>query len=194
MIDDDFLGYSKFPVYERVLYPQASASANGDFISIETLSDTKFATVHDIAPEHVLMPDASNLELGRALLSALSLSRLIALDDPAYTNEACAARYDAWVKEKMDRFGYKTKSAFFRQMDNCSIEIRDGVLTISPSYHYRLDGWSGDFIDKKDYVRIPADSSPEEVGAALRLAFSRCKTKGFGSVSLKKKPKKSDGA
>ncbi|NDL44379.1 contact-dependent growth inhibition system immunity protein, partial [Photorhabdus laumondii] len=45
-----------------------------------------------------------------------------------------------------------------------------------PSSHEKLEGWSGDGISVADYVVIPADSSPEEVGAALRLAFSRCRS------------------
>ena len=182
------------PIVERVLRHRASAFANDEFINITTTSDHGLSVDDHLAPEHVLMPDVSDAQLGHSLLSSLSLSRLIDFDDPDYTNEKRYERYQRWVKEMMARFGYKTKGALFKKMNNCDATIDGNILIISPTYHDRLEGWSGDLLTDADDVRIPADSSSEEVGAALRLAFSRCKTKGFGSVSLKKKPKKSDGA
>lgn len=182
------------PIVKRSLSSRGAAYANGDFITIVTTSDVGLLVADHLAPEHIFAPDVSDMELGQALLSALSLSRLIEFNDPAYTNEAQEESYQAWIKEKMARFGYKTKTSLFKDMDSCGIVIKDGFLIISPSYHDRLEGWSEKFIDEKDYVRVPADSSPEAVGAALRLAFSRCKTKGFGSVRLKTKPKKTDAS
>ena len=36
-----------------------------------------------------------------------------------------------------------------------------------------------DFITEEDYIKIPENSPATAVGAALRLALGRCKTKGF---------------
>ncbi|XBS71987.1 contact-dependent growth inhibition system immunity protein [Acerihabitans sp. KWT182] len=47
-------------------------------------------------------------------------------------------------------------------------------LRISPSQHEKRDAWSGDGLTDADDPVLPADSSPAEIGAALRLAFSRC--------------------
>lgn len=164
---------------ERVLWPKAYVISNGDFISVKTYSDRGRSLQDHLAPEYMLAPDVSDEDLGGALLAALSLSRLLDFNDPDYTNEVAEERYQVWIQDTMKRYGYKTKRALFRKMDSCGTMVRDGILTIRPSYHYALDGWSGDFISEDDYVRIPSNSPATEVGAALRLAFSRCKTKGF---------------
>ncbi len=59
-------------------------------------------------------------------------------------------------------------------MKNCDIECGDGFITIGPTHHEKLEAWSGDGISEADYVVIPADSPLSKIGAALRLAFSRC--------------------
>lgn len=164
---------------ERVLWPKAYVISNGDFISVKTYSDYGWLVIDHLAPEHVLAPDVSDEDLGRAFLAALSQSRLLAFDDPDYTNEVAEERYQVWIKDMMKRYGYKTKRALFRKMNSCGAMIRDGVLTIRPSYHDRIERWTGDFISEDDYVRIPSNSAPEAVGAGVRLALSRCKTKGF---------------
>jgi hypothetical protein len=74
----------------------------------------------------------------------------------------------------MQRYGYKTKRALFKNMKSCSVEVDDGMMTIQPWHHEKLEGWSGNGISKEDYVVIPANSTPGEIGEALRLAFSRC--------------------
>ncbi|MBP9693427.1 MAG: CdiI family contact-dependent growth inhibition immunity protein [Alphaproteobacteria bacterium] len=59
-------------------------------------------------------------------------------------------------------------------MKSCGINLDQGLITIRPSHHEKLEAWSGEGIDKRDYVNIPHDSEPSQIGAALRLAFSRC--------------------
>lgn len=59
-------------------------------------------------------------------------------------------------------------------MRRCNIVKKDKALVISPSHHNRLDSWSRSKVDGIEDVVIPADSSEIDVGAALRLAFSRC--------------------
>ncbi|MEJ1554439.1 contact-dependent growth inhibition system immunity protein, partial [Escherichia coli] len=53
--------------------------------------------------------------------------------------------------------------------------IRTFLITIRPSFHEKLEAWSGNRINESDYVVLPADSSPTEIGSGLRLALSRCK-------------------
>lgn len=47
-------------------------------------------------------------------------------------------------------------------------------MTIRPSRHEKLEGWGGTGIGGSDHVVISANSTPEQIGFALRLAFSRC--------------------
>ncbi|MCT7051686.1 contact-dependent growth inhibition system immunity protein, partial [Salmonella enterica] len=48
-------------------------------------------------------------------------------------------------------------------------------ITIRPSFHEKLEAWSGDRISETDNVVLAVDSTPAEIGAGLRLALSRCK-------------------
>ena len=154
----------------------AEAYENQDFINISTFSGYNRRARDPDGENLSLSKDASNEELGQAALLALSKSRQIEQSEIAtfFDRDNVKQRYNNWVANLMDKYGYKTKRALFKKMMQCSIEIRDGVLTISPSIHEKLEGWGGG-LPKSDDVVLPINSSPEEIGAGLRLAFSRCR-------------------
>jgi hypothetical protein len=154
--------------------PQASASNNGDFISIETYSSHGLAIGDPIANEHLLTPDASEEDLGLAILDALKQSRFLSLEEEGNLLENAKQNYLKWVQKIMNKYGYKTKRALFKNMKNCGIDNREGIITIRPSHHEKLEAWDGEGFTEQDDVKVPADSPPAEIGAALRLAFSRC--------------------
>lgn len=165
----------------------AGAIYNGDFICVETYSGYRSSRSDPKGTQHLLIPDVSCEVLGVALLDALAHSRFVLpeprsdvwvhpeaeFDSDLYDYKRGIERYAEWTKALMKRYGYKTKRALFKNMKSCNIESQNGTITIRPSYHEKLEMWSGDGISKDDYVVIPA-SSPAEIGAALRLAFSRC--------------------
>lgn len=154
----------------------AEAHENQDFINISTFSGCGIRTLDPDGANLCLSKDASNEELGQAALLALSKSRKIKESEDSYFDfNNISQRYNNWVANLMDKYGYKTKRALFKKMMQCSIEIRNGVLTISPSYHDQLEGWGEDGFTESDKVILPINSSPEEIGAGLRLAFSRCR-------------------
>lgn len=132
--------------------------------------------------KQLLLPlDASDEELGAAVLDALAHSRFVRpwqqpqVDEVIFDMKALRKRYERWVTKLMKACGYKTRRSLFNKMSNCSVTRREGVITISPSAHAKSEVWTGDGISEEDYVSIPAESLPAEVGAALRLAFSRCR-------------------
>ncbi len=167
----------------------ASASLNEKFLCIETYSGYGGGTNADPKGRRILLtPDATDEEVGCALLDALAVSRFV-LPEP---------RTDVWVHPEADfdkdlsdykqvalrdaertqnlmaRYGYKTKRALFKDMKNCSIKSAEGTMAISPTHHEKLEAWGRTKDDGIEDVVIPADSSPAGIGAALRLAFSRC--------------------
>lgn len=83
-------------------------------------------------------------------------------------------QYARWVQDLMRRYGYKTKRALFKSMMNCGIEQLNNMITITPMRHIKLEMWEGLSADGIENVVIPSTSTPAEIGAALRLAFSRC--------------------
>lgn len=151
-----------------------SAYNSGDFIFIETDSGYRSSRGDPKGSQHFLRPDATDQEQGEAVLDALSKSRFVLPEEDMelYDYKLGQARYQAWIADLMTRYGYKTKRALFKEMKHCLIESCNGVLTIQPMHHEKLEAWSG--LDKGESVSLPADSPSPEVGAALRLAFSRC--------------------
>jgi hypothetical protein len=72
----------------------------------------------------------------------------------------------------MERYHYKTARAFFLHMQHCSIGRSGDRIQIAPSEHDQMDGWRS--LPSKFTLFLAAESSNEQIGAALLLAFSRC--------------------
>ncbi|TDB61618.1 MULTISPECIES: contact-dependent growth inhibition system immunity protein [Photorhabdus] len=156
----------------------ATAMFNGDFYSVKTYSGNGLLRADPLGSKHLLQPIVSDQELGKAVLDALSKSRIISLDECGdyFDHDVSNEQYKNWITKMMEFYGYRSKRQLFKKMLSCGICMLDGQIMIRPSRHEKLDGWSEDGISESDHVVISADSSPEEVGAALRLAFSRCRS------------------
>jgi len=156
---------------------RASALKNKEFICIETFSGYGSSMQDPKGSQHLLSPDADDSELGAAALDALGRSRFVLPEEDSdlFDYKLKAERYAAWVEKLIVAFGYGTKYELFKNMISCDLESKNGLITLFPTNHDELEGWSGDGISKEDYVVISANSSAEEVGAALRVGFSRCK-------------------
>ena len=154
----------------------AAAKFNGDFYCVTTYSGYRSIGADPMGKEHLLSPDVSDHELGAAVLDALSASRFLSLAEAyeLFDIGAVEQRYSDWVTALMRRFGYQTRGALFKNMSRCGVESYEGKIKIRPSHHEKLESWTGDGIQASDQVVLPEKSSPEEVGSALRLAFSRC--------------------
>ena len=166
----------------------AGAFDNADFLCVETYSGYRGGVRDHKGKQHLLEPDVSDEILGAALLDAMAHSRFVLparrtdvwqhpeveFDLDLYDYKLGIERTSEWTKSLMERYGYKAKRALFKDMKFCSIDWIDDVITILPWHHEKLEAWSGDGISASDRVVIPANSTPAEIGAALRLAFSRC--------------------
>jgi hypothetical protein len=124
----------------------------------------------------VLGLDADDNALAVAVRKALASSRILSpkeavqfLDYRTSGNE-----YEERVKSLMGMHGYKNESAMFKNMKSCGITLSKGTIEIRPTAHDTLDGWGRTLCDGIENVIIPADSPSHEIGAALKLAFSRC--------------------
>ncbi|PTN56123.1 contact-dependent growth inhibition system immunity protein [Stenotrophomonas panacihumi] len=158
--------------------PRASAYCNCDFMIIETQSGYRGTKADPACPSIFLPTSAPDSDIGASVFEALSRSRQISVEEiPEFFDfERSKREYEEWVSDLMLRYDYKTKRALFKDMRNVSVELNPEhtLLTLSPSHHNRLDSWIRTEGDGIEDVVVPADSSPAEVGAALRVAFSRC--------------------
>ena len=154
--------------------PHVIALQHEDFIELRStlfigllIIDLKHGTI-------LLQPDCPDNELGEAVLKALAAFKVVPAEERAAVKKLSKDEdwYGQWIEERMARFGYKRKGQLFKRLYSCSIRNTEGELIIRPSNHDQLEGWSG--LGDSEEVHIPADSTPEEIGAALRLGFSRC--------------------
>ena len=153
----------------------AGYKANERALIIQTWSGFgRYAPDH-LYPPHILPLDTDNETLGTTVLQALANSRT--LDNEAeridfLKQESFKLRYEDWVANLCGNLGYKTRRALFKNMMSGDIWLHNGCLKISPSRHVKLEAW--DAIDA-DNVILSLDNSPEEIGAGLKLALSRCR-------------------
>lgn len=154
----------------------ASIYANEDFISVDTFSGMRRIAFDELGKSFILSPSASPEELGTAVHDALAVSRTLAphelaeFFDLARTNRA----YEEWVSILVKRFGYAKRASLFKSMKYCAVVQSNGITTIQPSFHEKLEAWSGENINKNDYVEIAAEASFQDIGSAALLALSRC--------------------
>ncbi|MGV8004082.1 contact-dependent growth inhibition system immunity protein [Photorhabdus temperata subsp. temperata] len=155
---------------------RARAYMTDKFLGIDTYSGLGRSGRDPIFPSHLLLPDADDKSIGEKVLQALSDSRTLTIGECAifFDLERNKEQYSEWIAMLMEQYGYKTKRKLFKNMKSCSIHGVNNLITIRPSYHEKLEAWSGSRIKESDYVVLPIDSSSEEIGAALRLALSRC--------------------
>ncbi|AJJ03252.1 hypothetical protein BZ17_3149 [Yersinia pseudotuberculosis IP 32953] len=148
-----------------------------EFLLIETQSGLGMVAADNLFPPHLLPPDIDNQSIGETILQALSDSRTLTVKEceTFFDFEKGKEEYAAWVAMLMEKYGYKTKKSLFKNMKNCGIHCFNGVITISPTRHEKLEGWGREKGDGIEDVILSVDSSPTEIGAGLRLALSRCK-------------------
>ena len=158
-------------------YFYASVCKNQDFILVVTYSGRGIIARDPDGFQTILPLDVSDEELGQATLLALAKSRILDVGEiGSFMNrDNVKKRYDAWVADLITKYNYKTKRVLLKNMMQCTVEIRDGRLTISPSWHEKLEAWSGEGISDNDKVVLSVNSTTEEIGAGVRLAFSRCR-------------------
>ncbi|WP_325090315.1 contact-dependent growth inhibition system immunity protein [Burkholderia contaminans] len=153
---------------------RAIASVNEKFIWIAPQAGYRMAILDLDSEERMLSPNAPDEEVGEAIQSALKESKFLSLEEFYAFQTRADLLYSDWVKKMITRYNYRSKQAFFKEMKRCNIVEKEGVLAISPSHHNRMDSWSRSKIDDIEDVFISTTSSVAEIGAALRLAFSRC--------------------
>jgi hypothetical protein len=155
----------------------SSAVMNENFINIGTYSGYSLSFADPETSDFSFNISVSDEELGKAVVESLKNSRFLELEKAYQLYDLCKESYPQWVAGLMEKYGYKTKRALFKNMLSCGMRLENGVIIIRPSHHETLEGWGSGKITEKDYVHVSFDAPPEEIGAALRLAFSRCTTK-----------------
>ena len=156
-------------------YFQTNVSFNGDFYYTESQVQPGMMR-NPNGKQFYLLPDSGNFDLGQAVSEALFGCielKMHGVEFAKYAEEN-TERYLEWVDSLLSKYGYKNKTAVFKNMIVCTVTAQDGLIKISPTNHDRLDAWGGILDDGLVGVEIPIDSAPEALGRAVRVALSRC--------------------
>ena len=150
--------------------------ANEEALIVQTCSGLGLTAIDHLYPPHILPLDTDNGTLGTTVLEALANSRTFVYDSSEdqdfFDTEKFRQRYEDWVANLCGNLGYKTRRALFKNMMSGDIWLHNGCLKIRPRRHVKLEAWAA--IDADDVI-LSLDNSPEEIGAGLKLALSRCR-------------------
>ncbi|MBN2742164.1 MAG: CdiI family contact-dependent growth inhibition immunity protein [Rhodobacteraceae bacterium] len=164
---------------------------NQDYYFIKTRSGLRSGSFGDPkGNEHILEIVTGDAELGEALRDSLSVSRVVAPNPapdgmtrpkfveiaPEFKIDSRLAYYQDWVAKSMVHCGYKSKRKMFAEMRLCHVELdtEKAEIEIEPNNHAKLEAWDSGKLTEADNVRISAQASDAELGAAMRLALGRC--------------------
>jgi hypothetical protein len=144
------------------------------FVLVESMSGYRMVQPENDGHAIYLTPDASDEDLGRALLEALDRSRFIwPRDEPEFFEwQRYVKCYKDRQKEFMRRYGYRTKREAYKNMEWCRVERSEGKISIQPHKRDKPELWTDLPPDRT--VVIPAATDAVALGAALKLALSRC--------------------
>jgi hypothetical protein len=155
----------------------AAAYKHPLFFCIHTRSGYRSSAFDPQGAQHLLPPDSDNATLGRAVSDALAHSHFFSVAELETTKffdfKARQSIYAAWIENLMNTCALKTKKALFKDLDHCGIESVDSQVAITPKRHVKLEAWEQLATPAPD-IKISASASPDEIGAALRHAFSFC--------------------
>jgi CDI immunity protein len=155
-------------------FPKTTAIWRSEkFICIETLSGVPGLMYQEDKPYRVFLDlDATNALIGRALLMALDKSRYVDNSEPEFFDPTRAVRVvEDWEKDIMQRYGFKSEHDVYKNLDWCAGQMFDGKIKIQP--HRRSPpAWRN--LPAEKTVFIPMTDDAATIGAALRLALSRC--------------------
>lgn len=143
--------------------------------------------------ELYLATDANDAILGQAVLDALSVSRWVLskptpdhiyhpdvqFDAETSSFRNSVLREQEWGKRTRKRYKLKSKQDLYVPLKRCDIAKKGGEIVIKCRAHYpesqQGDCWGFDTNEHAPFVCLSDTASAEEIGAGLRLAFSRCR-------------------
>jgi hypothetical protein len=152
----------------------AAVHANDRYISIQTFSGYGRTMGDPKGLQIYINANSSNFLIGSSLYDALNKSReVIPSEEPdLFDYKQIEKRSEEWIRELIERYRYKSKREALIKTKYCDVTSERGEILIAPFRHTRLEGWLGQEDDKT--VVVPEMATAEQLGAAVRLALTRC--------------------
>lgn len=158
---------------------RAAITLNNDFLNIVSCSGYRMITEDFAQKNEFLSVDASDVEIGKHLREALALSRFVHPDKQEDLDSYLfdPARYQEWFENVNKKYGYKTKKDLLQGMLTCKCTLYNHEIKLKPTHQASLEFWNDEGLTESDTITISESCTDEELGAAARLALSRCTSK-----------------
>lgn len=119
----------------------------------------------------VLSKDPFDADLGFFTRNALIQSEILDANSSEYhemrNNDGL---YSEWIKKIIKECDYKNKTTLFKNMNLCNVNVNvtDGIISIIPYDHLRLDHWIGKSIPNNAIITLKSNCSDEVLGASIK--------------------------
>jgi len=155
--------------------PAATLTASPAFVDVVAHSGYRGYRPDREAFGCTLAADASDEQLGSAVRKALLLSRQIEFAEVKafFDSKLMQQLHDDWVALMMSSYGYRSRRALHQALRSCRCESDGSKIRLVPWRREGAEGYVGFGTPDVDVV-VPFDSSDVELGAAARVALSRC--------------------
>jgi CDI immunity protein len=153
---------------------RADVIATSKFLEVVTMSGLGLLYADPQSEAQILEANVDDAEVGSAILAALFKSRFVTNEElqSVVKSKIVQTRLEKMTKAFVKRFHYKNKTELRKDEKVVSTKLVKQFIEFMPNHIRTLGRYSG--LGKDHHVVIPVDSSPAEVGAAFRLALSRC--------------------
>lgn len=162
---------------------------NGEFILFEPLFGyAQYVPLPDSKRKIYNLSELTTVELGQNVKEVLANSRV--LDRSEINDFFDNDRIEKCVKESEDimiKLAHKkNKTIFYKNMMQIPTALDSNIISFRPTKHDRADYYSGiNPGSGSEIVKLSLNSSDEDIGNALKLAFTRCT--GVGAFEFHKK-------
>lgn len=153
----------------------ATVVANNNLISIETIIGIwKFGFWSDYlldleGKQFYLKPNSPDEELGEAVITALSASKKISIEDAKdyVEDKKFLPLLKEHEKQVLEKFGYENRHDMQEDVLYCLISVKNDLITMQC-----MQIQEGKKPKKYNIIHTPLTSPPSKIGAALRAALS----------------------
>lgn len=155
---------------------RAEVGFNGDFFDVISISIGMVNYPEPSAKAHYLAPDVDDDKLGGVLRLALADSKRTSAAEfqKIFASGEIQKLADERTKYAMQRYGYKSKKAMFKEMMCCWVSVLEDQIKIQPTHHKSIDGYSGISQEGSEILSLSVNATDADLGAALRDGFKRC--------------------
>jgi hypothetical protein len=164
--------------------------SNGDKILFEPLFGyCQYVPLPDSKRKIFNMSDVTTTELGQNVKEVFENSRVLDFSeiDDFFDNDRIERDICECEKIMEKLFGKKNQTTLNKSMMQIPANINNGLIKLRPTKHQRSDYYCDVASNDNAVVIVPLSSSDEEIGEALKLAFTRCT--GLGAYEFHKKLK-----